>query len=429
MRNVDKPQIKGVGSSNRACKPKSGHFHYILRKSSLLYGLILLELAGFLAAGFVFAQGTLITGGLSRIRVADTLVTVEGGFITEVIENELHIRALSLSPRIILENDPVVSSQAALEESLPGDNKLTGLPLPEDESQGIGSAGQDNLAQAPPESAVQTFELKISNIDPQAIILEGDAQLQRNDREVTIKVALAACEKKVLKLQTPLPDTDSFSFAVMGDSRGSERTFKSILKKLNQTKPLFAVNCGDLVENGKRGEYRRFKRQISRFKYPLFFSLGNHDILWWGRMVYQEYFGPTYYSFDFGESHFIFLDNALGRIDDYQFRWLEHDLQQNTKAHTFMFMHIPPFDPRPDKYHAMNSQLNAQYLMDLASRYQVDRVFCSHIHEYLREEREGVVYIITGGAGAELRNPDAFYHYVLITVGPDGITEEVIKVP
>ncbi len=410
MINVNKPLSNEAYPPCKSYKTKSGHSRCISWKYNLLYGLILLGLAGFPAAKFVFAQGTLITGGLSRIRVADTLVSVEGGFITEVVGNKLYIRALSLSPRIILESDPIDSKVSAADGA---SSESSALSLAGDEIQSI--------------SSDKAFDINIYNINPQRIVLEGESKLQRDDDKVSIKTTLAPCEKKVLQLQTIFPDKDSFSFAVMGDSLGRNNTFKNILKKLNKSEPLFAANLGDLVNDGKRKEYRRVRRQIGLFKYPLFFALGNHDVLWWGRMVYQEYFGPTYYSFDFRDAHFIFLDNASGRIDDRQFRWLEEDLQQNTKTRTFVFMHLPPFDPRPDKYHAMNRRLNAQYFMHLASKYRVDRVFCSHIHEYLREERDGVVYIITGGAGAELRNPDAYYHYVQITVGPEGITEEIIK--
>ncbi len=370
----------------------------------------------------VFAQGNVAAGGLSRINVEGVLITVEGGSILEVSEHKLQIRALSLSPSIILGNTPIVFEQTPITS----EETSTALPitpgLPTDENM-----GRSVLAQTPLVSTSHTFEFTVTNINPQRIVLEGDAQLQRESQKVSLKVNHATGEYKILKLKAAPPDTDSFSFAVMGDSRGGVNTFKSILKKLNKTKPLFAVNCGDLVNNGRRGEYRQFKKLIRSFNYPLFFAIGNHDILSWGRMVYQEYFGPTYYSFDFQQAHFILLDNALGRIDDHQFRWLERDLKQNDKTYTFMFMHIPPFDPRPDKYHAMSSQPNAKYLMDLAAKYKVDRVFCSHIHEYHRQERDGIIYLITGGAGAKLRSPEAYYHYLLITVGKEGITEEVIK--
>jgi predicted phosphodiesterase len=393
-------------------------------RNRFLYPLLFLGLIGFLAVPRP-VRGNVATGGLSRIRTEGVLISVEGGSITEVGDHKLHIRALSLSPRLILDATPITTG------GVPGEGEETtepaGLPAVSDINPPTEDAAPKESAQAPPNPSSQTLELRLTNLNPRWITVEGETQWQPKEREVLLRVELAPGEIKTLQLQTVYPDPDSFSFAVMGDSAGGDRIFGAILKRLNETKPLFAVNCGDLINNGRRGEYRQFIRLIRPFRYPLFFAVGNHDIMWWGRMVYQEYFGPTYYSFDFRQAHFIFLDNALGRIDDHQFRWLEQDLQHNTKTYTFMFMHLPPFDPRPDKYNSMNSQANAQYLMDLAARYGVDRVFCGHIHEYHREERDGVVYIISGGAGSGLQTAEAFHHYLLITVSQQGITEEVIK--
>jgi predicted phosphodiesterase len=397
------------------------------------YGLMLLIMAGAWLLCREIAYADKVTGGLSQITVQGTRIRVEGGVILEGSENRFQVRALSLSPRIILDSTSI-HSVVAPADALP---KLITEDMPETESSALTSSGGMNEP-APQGEAEKTtlestdispkvFEFEITNVDPRRIELEGEAQLGLGERTVSLKLNMLPEEIKELQLKTNYPNPDAFSFAVMGDSRGGDQTFKSIIEMLNKTQPLFAVNCGDLVNNGKRAEYRHFKDLISRFKYPFFFTVGNHDVLWWGRMVYEEYFGPTYYSFNYRQAHFIFLDNALGRIDDHQFRWLENDLRNNTKTYTFMFMHLPPFDPRPDMYYAMNSQLNAQRLMDLAAAYKVNRVFCGHIHEFLREERDGVVYIITGGAGAELRAPEAFFHYFLVTVGGEGIVEELVK--
>jgi hypothetical protein len=41
-------------------------------------------------------------------------------------------------------------------------------------------------------------------------------------------------------------------------------------------------------------------------------------------------------------------------------------------------------------------------LLKLLQKYNVTMVFAGHIHGYFRGEWEGVPYIVTGGAGAEL---------------------------
>ncbi len=65
-------------------------------------------------------------------------------------------------------------------------------------------------------------------------------------------------------------------------------------------------------------------------------------------------------------------------------------------------------------------------------KYKVDTVFASHIHAYFDETKNGINYIITGGAGSELWGIDAdhyFNHYVKVEVDGDKISKEVIRFP
>lgn len=233
----------------------------------------------------------------------------------------------------------------------------------------------------------------------------------------------------------PVPD---FQFAVLGDTAGEARTFRKLLRRIEKEKPIFLAHCGDIVLTGKRKEYQGLLNSLTRLHSPIFLTPGNRDILWWGRVVFEELFGPTYYSFDYRNAHFVFLDNAGGRIDYQQMQWLEDDLSHNRRPYTFLFMHLPPFDPRPDKFSSMTSQPNADWLMHLATKYRVSRVFASHIQGYFRVERDGGIYIITavgkklpkrkaeGENKVEAEEEDVYSpHYLLINIGKEGITERV----
>ena len=62
----------------------------------------------------------------------------------------------------------------------------------------------------------------------------------------------------------------------------------------------------------------------------------------------------------------------------------------------------------------------------LMTAYGVDTVYLSHIHSYLEYTRDGVRYLITGGAGAELLTTTSYYHYLISSLGeiiPDTIVE------
>jgi len=151
-----------------------------------------------------------------------------------------------------------------------------------------------------------------------------------------------------------------------------------------------------------------------------------------GAENYFDIFGKFYYSFDYGNSLFIVLDDANEtRIDAVQMKWLEEQLQKNYQ-HKFVFLHVPPFDPRSENGHSLGDKENAKYFMDLMEKYKVDIVFASHIHAYFDEMRNGINYVITSGAGSELWGTDPnhyFNHYVKVEINGGKISKEVIRFP
>ncbi len=70
--------------------------------------------------------------------------------------------------------------------------------------------------------------------------------------------------------------------------------------------------------------------------------LGNHDIRRNGRSIYTELYGPAYYSFDFQDSHFVFLGSSPGwaeikSISNEQYIWLESDLIKALRKEDFCY--------------------------------------------------------------------------------------------
>lgn len=67
----------------------------------------------------------------------------------------------------------------------------------------------------------------------------------------------------------------------------------------------------------------------------------------------------------------------------------------------------------------------------LGSRNEDTFTFAGHIHAYAEATRDGVRYIITGGAGAPLyarEHPQAFYHHVRVTVNGTDVSTEIVEV-
>jgi Icc-related predicted phosphoesterase len=231
------------------------------------------------------------------------------------------------------------------------------------------------------------------------------------------------------------PAVDHFAFAVMGDNKNSFEIFKRILKDIDNGDYIFAMDVGDLVFDGEKAKYRIFYNMIKDEKIPFLVAIGNHDIREGGAENYFDIFGRFYYSFDYGNSLFIILDDANEeRIDAPQMEWLEEQLQKPYQ-HKFVFLHVPPFDPRPGSIyasHALKDRQNAEEFMGLMEKYKPDIVFASHIHAYFDEVKNGINYVITGGAGSELWgiDPDHYFnHYLRVEVNGDKVIKEVIRLP
>ncbi|MGX5687647.1 calcineurin-like phosphoesterase C-terminal domain-containing protein [Arcticibacter tournemirensis] len=109
-------------------------------------------------------------------------------------------------------------------------------------------------------------------------------------------------------------------------------------------KPVYGVVLGDFVWD-QMSMFSRFGYEFSRFSFPFFTVIGNHD---YNMSIknddikaaanYEQNFGPTYYSFNRGECHFVILDDIeysgsgesgkgyKTNVSQEQLAWLEKDL-------------------------------------------------------------------------------------------------------
>jgi 3',5'-cyclic AMP phosphodiesterase CpdA len=227
-----------------------------------------------------------------------------------------------------------------------------------------------------------------------------------------------------------IANRDDFSFAVFGDNKGNYSYFEPLLRGVDQDKEIiFAIDIGDLVSHGKVGQFRRLVNQVEEnLAIPFLTATGNHDFNN-GFDNYTSIFGPTYYAFQAGQCSFIVLDatNDAG-FDKTQRQWLEGELKKTQDAMArFIFMHIPPFDPRGSgSYLPEKDRIDLQ---ELFTRYKVTHLFASHIHGFFSGLWGDVPYTITGGAGARLQGSDSqhfFHHYVKVHVN-NGSVDVTVK--
>ena len=234
-------------------------------------------------------------------------------------------------------------------------------------------------------------------------------------------------ELELQRIASLKPSTP-FSFVVMGDNRDGEDILAQIIEKLNRSDILFAINNGDLTSDGDEDEFKEYIDILKHSKKPILSNIGNHDIPFFfgDKSNYKHFIGKPYYSFAFANSYFVFVDNANKvRVDNDQMRWLESELKKSQKyKYRFVFIHVPLFDPREGAMrsgHSMKDIQNAKELSALFEKYHVTMIFASHIHAYFKGRWGKTPYIITGGAGAPHTRDDGFYHYIVVSVGENGV--------
>ena len=120
--------------------------------------------------------------------------------------------------------------------------------------------------------------------------------------------------------------------------------------------------------------------------------------------AYNDY----YYSVDYGPAKFLFLDTSYSGNNDDQLSWFNDNIDY-LAAWNIPVMHIPMWAPtyasaaHSDK--ATSEALRAKFEATFKQR-GVPLVLQGHVHYYSRIEKDGIVYLMLGGGGAELNHPN-----------------------
>lgn len=227
----------------------------------------------------------------------------------------------------------------------------------------------------------------------------------------------------------------SFEFAVLGDSRaegGAPLVFEGLLEKISKTNAEFIIHLGDFLNESNPKEYEYLKRQLRKTNLPIYFVPGNHDIRGESAIkAFQEFTGkPLYYYFDYENARFIILNNAFGKLGEEQINWLIEVLKSAKGKYKFVFMHQPVVAPNFFLFFHKADPFESKRLIRIFEEEKVNYVFAGHIHMYYRKVINGVVYIISGIAGAfphvSSETDSGKPHFVLVKVTEKGIEDKMI---
>ncbi|KOH44615.1 calcineurin-like phosphoesterase C-terminal domain-containing protein [Sunxiuqinia dokdonensis] len=170
--------------------------------------------------------------------------------------------------------------------------------------------------------------------------------------------------------------------------------------KTYDERPFHGLGCGDIVGDNP-ALYDDIKNMLSPLGIPFYQSIGNHDLHYNGRSdnasgkVFESHFGPSYYSFNRGEIHYVVLNDVfyigrdyfyIGYLPEQQLNWLEQDLAQIDEGSTVVLtLHIPTAlndqDVMQFAYSTISQSLvNKQALYKILKPYQV-HILSGHLHQ------------------------------------------------
>ena len=176
-------------------------------------------------------------------------------------------------------------------------------------------------------------------------------------------------------------------------------TFRDVIisdieKQKEEGKQLYAINLGDVIYNFTAG-YDDFLAMSSEASFPMFNVIGNHDLDKCGfahprytNVSYENYVGPTDYSFNIGDIHYVVLNtvplfaNALqgsytAGVSDEGLEWLKNDLSFVPKDKTIVLCsHILLIDP----YRRLGRRLNETSAIELFEPFEKVYAWGGHTH-------------------------------------------------
>lgn len=249
----------------------------------------------------------------------------------------------------------------------------------------------------------------------------------------------------------------NFMFGAIGDSGTASANQYAVAALLQRMQPAFMLHTGDVIYPCADDPYMDpnyfvpYSRTLPSI--PYFTSLGNHDVQCGPNAYLDSFYLPSnnplnterYYSFDYGNAHFIALDsNQSTAPGSDMYNWLANDLAGTTKFWKFVYFHHAIYTSGAQGLSSYVIPMRNN-LAPLFEQYNVDIVFNGHDHDYERvlprrdyvPNSRGVVYIVTGGGGASLgpkvlNNPwtaafQSLYHAVRVSIAGCQLSLQAIQ--
>ena len=367
------------------------------RRTFIMGGLGALTM---LAGGMYFAKGSLYRKATNSVRRLTG--EVDEQFLRQLITADpAHSRTIMWQAENVLEN-PVIEYRRKGQEDLKGT-----------------SAQEDFFTDDGVKNNQYRAELKD---------LEADT-----DYEYRVAGSGAAGEWHSLRTA----GKGAFECLIFPDSQSSDYSdWEQLAQSAAQRHPeaAFFINMGDIVDNGEdHTQWQAWFHGVNGLIdcRPFVPLMGNHETYdqnWQVRLpeAYLKYFvvpengsrdfSRYYYSFDYGEVHFIVLNSQWDETEAFkpgllaeQLEWLREDASCSRKKWKIVLIHKDVLQyrihKRPERQEGISEVGEA--FMPLFDELGIDLVFTAHLHTYrnrghiknFRRDSKGPLYILTGVAG------------------------------
>jgi 3',5'-cyclic AMP phosphodiesterase CpdA len=196
--------------------------------------------------------------------------------------------------------------------------------------------------------------------------------------------------------------------AFFADCQSNNAVHEKVVNQIMKHNPQYVFIGGDITQNGSRQDefdaYHRVMKPITDIAevYP---AMGNHDR---DTDLFLQNFPQvdslTYYSVDKDSLVWIILNSNIKLAPgSAQYKWLHKTLEENIDRTVVVMMHHPIFSSG-----AHGDEKGFGFLLpSLFSKYTVAAVFCGHDHIYERSAKDGIHYVVFGGAGGKLYNNES----------------------
>ena len=243
---------------------------------------------------------------------------------------------------------------------------------------------------------------------------------------------------------------ESFKALIFPDSQSADYSgWEELAQAAAKRNPesAFFVNMGDIVDNGEDfSQWQAWLYGVEGIieKIPFVPVMGNHETYnreWKVRLpeAYLRFFEAPengsetfkryYYSFDYGDVHFVVLNTQWDETEEFkpglmeeQLVWFKKDVEASHKKWKVVFLHKDVLQyrihKRPERTEGF-SQVGESF-MPLFDQLGIDIVFTAHLHTYrdrghirdFRRDESGPLYILTGVAG-DVRYPGLWIDHAL----------------